>query len=114
MLGFALRVAPLPLRALAPEPSNPSLRDQAKTAPKIRHLKHPITTRVGQGTGSSEIALGGAGAGEAEPRPGLFCLKLTHDRNKHPAAPRKTKSFRGLPCGEREGARGRERPSLFH
>lgn len=24
-------------RALAPEPSNPSLRDQAKTAPKIRH-----------------------------------------------------------------------------
>ena len=36
----------------------------------------------------------------------------THDRPQRIPAPRKTKSFRGLPCGERRGsARGRKSPS---
>lgn len=41
--ALPLRVALRPLRALARDPSNPSCRDQAMTAPKIRHsLKSQI------------------------------------------------------------------------
>ena len=63
-----LRVGPLlPDGTLAPEPSNPSRRDQAMTAPKIRHM-HPLETdlypQLGQGafdvTQTTDVASGGS------------------------------------------------------